>query len=812
MTKPTIALCVIARDNAKEILRLLDSTLGVFDVYCLQDTGSKDSSTIDAWKSWCDRQGKAYKVGQSQMGDKPNEYKYVEINGKKVLGDFGHARQDSFNLAREVKADYAVWADTDDVFVNAQLIPSIVQSMQKENYHIALMTYVYAKSNNNIKPVVQKRERILDLHIAGIWADRVHETYQMNGSVRALDIKEVWLEHERAVSHVSETGRRNNLIMNAQLEEEGLSNFSDKMLHNLAFDCWEHKEYDKAIKYFKIFLKRADRGNEVNYETGLRIAKAYLEGSKLDKAILWALKCIGWLNNRAESYGILAECYDRLGNYADALYYADKVVQIGKPNTTSPVNEYDYSITPLRIKTHAYISMGNLQKAHECMEQVLQLSGDQSSFRELKGLETEMKTIKTIQGIANLIEQYQDNGNIDKLDRVIDSIPLELLDHPTVRKLIAEMSSDYKRKTQRVIFKGSKTIAFYAGEQAITSWDGESDIKQGIGGSEGMCIQLSRELAKLGNKVVVFNNCSESDGKIFYGVQYFDYRKWNPNLKCDVFISLRRPDVFSQTLKAKKQYLWLHDTGYGDLPKVDFTSPDKVIVLSQAHKEVIKQSHLLTDDSMFWITRNGVNPIALKYADDNAKERNPFQIVYASSYDRGLEFLLENWSKIKTEVPEATLKIMYGWNTFDALMNARMNAQEGQYMYQFKQKMLNLIANSTGIQELGRLSQNDTYKVIKESGIWFYPTSFYEISCITAMSAQALGTIPVCTPVGALNETVNDKYGIKLKQDSIVDGLIYYLKNHNELEGKRESMMKWARKAYSMEELGKQWNEFFNKD
>jgi hypothetical protein len=77
------------------------------------------------------------------------------------------------------------------------------------------------------------------------------------------------------------------------------------------------------------------------------------------------------------------------------------------------------------------------------------------------------------------------------------------------------------------------------------------------------------------------------------------------------------------------------------------------------HKEIIKNGYGL-DDSVFWQSRNAINPKAIPSV---MPKRNPYQLIYASSYDRGLDNLLNLWPKIKAQVPQASLKIFYGWNT-----------------------------------------------------------------------------------------------------------------------------------------------------
>ena len=45
--------------------------------------------------------------------------------------------------------------------------------------------------------------------------------------------------------------------------------------------------------------------------------------------------------------------------------------------------------------------------------------------------------------------------------------------------------------------------------------------------------------------------------------------------------------------------------------------------------------------------------------------RNNKLCIYGSSYDRGLEHLLKLWPDVIKEVPNAQLRIFYGWILFD---------------------------------------------------------------------------------------------------------------------------------------------------
>lgn len=823
MEKPTIALCMIAKDKEKQILAALESTRAVFDVYCLQDTGSIDN-TVQVFEEYCKRNNKSFYTSKKQIG---TDYKFVEVDGKQILGDFAAARNDSFSLIPK-DVDFAFWIDTDDELVNAGQIPTLAQYCQESGIDAAFMNYIYANTDDAIKPLTQQRERLINVKKKGHWQNRVHENYQFDERVMILLPENlnrmglnIYVQHRRTAADSAATNRRNNLIMTAQLEEEGIDKFSDEMLSHLAYDHWEHQEFEQSNKYYEVLLSRYE-GKKIPIENVyfiiIRVAQAYHRLGRLEDAIKYCFRAIVLMPSAADGFLLIASCFADVGQWDEAEKYALKVLAIGKPNTTAPINEYDYYVIPRRILMQAAINRNDLGKALEISNEVMQLLPNNDQIRnEFYSIANEQRTQSTIKAIGGLARFYQTKGVIDTLDRLKQAIPLELLDNDLIRGKVRELKLDQQRKANTVVFPAgySKTIVIYAG-QGYEDWDGQSDTTKGIGGSEGMCIQMARELAALGNKVWVYNSCGQSDGKVFDGVTYLNHAKWSPTIKCDIFISLRAPHVFQQLNKATKQYLWLHDTEYGRQDIINFMSPNKVIVLTDYHKQIIKANYGIENDSQFWITRNALSKHALSYADKNAGKRDPYKLIYGSSYDRGLDNLLTFWPRIKAAVPEATLDIYYGTVTMDKMIQMQAqngNMQAANSMQQFKSSIINQIAKLDGVRELGRISQDELYKKFAEASIWAYPTKFTEISCITAMQAQALGAVPVCTPVAALNETVNSKYGgIKTELSGFVDSVVYLLKNQEELEQRREKMMKWAREEYSIESLAKEWDTFFNTD
>jgi len=192
--------------------------------------------------------------------------------------------------------------------------------------------------------------------------------------------------------------------------------------------------------------------------------------------------------------------------------------------------------------------------------------------------------------------------------------------------------------------------------------------------------------------------------------------------------------------------------------------------------------------------------------------RNNKQLIWMSSYDRGLEWLLNMWPEIKKQVPDVTLRIFYGWNLFDFV---HANNPERQAW----KKKINEMMNQDGITHVGRVGHKELEKAIKESGIWAYPTDFGEISCISAMKAQCWGAIPVVSDYAALKETV--QYGIKIPLDEpykartkewqakYVENLVQLLNNPSKQEELRKPMRSWAKKTFAWSTVAKSWTDEF---
>jgi len=180
-------------------------------------------------------------------------------------------------------------------------------------------------------------------------------------------------------------------------------------------------------------------------------------------------------------------------------------------------------------------------------------------------------------------------------------------------------------------------------------------------------------------------------------------------------------------------------------------------------------------------------------------------MIFASSYDRGITNLLIAWDKVLEEVPDAELHLFYGWDTY-------LKMEQKGFRSPKDRLAITKLMQKKNIFEHGRIGHKQLVTEFYKSGVWVYPSNFPEISCITAMKAQACGCVPVIADYAALKETV--KLGVRMEgQCNNVEAasrytnmLINTLKNAEIQEKIRTSLIKY-RSNFGWDKVALQWSE-----
>jgi hypothetical protein len=322
--------------------------------------------------------------------------------------------------------------------------------------------------------------------------------------------------------------------------------------------------------------------------------------------------------------------------------------------------------------------------------------------------------------------------------------------------------------------------------------------------------------------VVVFGKPENNAGLDENGVMWRNFWEINMKDEFDVFVAWRSPYIFDQEIKARKKYLWLHDVMEpGEFTPSRLANLDKVIVLSKYHRSLFP---MIPDDKIM-LSGNGIDPDEFndwELMDNKIHKikRDPRKIFYGSSHVRGLAYLYEIWPAVKKAVPKATLDVYYGRESYDAVHKGNPERMKWMDDLQALGKTLD------GVEDHGKVGQNQIVRHMFSSGIWAYPCPFPEIYCITAIKAQASGAVPVSSNFAALDETV--QFGVKLPMKEQREGakigkgdvkfleeyqaaLIDMLQHPEKQEAIRPKMMKWAQKQ-SWANVAKQWIRDFESE
>ena len=359
------------------------------------------------------------------------------------------------------------------------------------------------------------------------------------------------------------------------------------------------------------------------------------------------------------------------------------------------------------------------------------------------------------------------------------------------------------------------SMRFYVG-QGLEFWSPETIAKNGCGGSETAVAMMAQELAKLNCDSIVY----AMDNQVWNGVIYRNFRDYNPEaVQCHLFISSRVPELFQDNILAKQKWLWAHDIHFWDRLTPEIAERiDVIIALTHWHAEHLKRAYPFLKDcsiidlddhdktyddlwtpNIFYPDGTITNLPKLVILGDaidvkrfrNIRERRILhRFVWCSSPDRGLEELLQMWGSIKKGLPDAELKIFYGWDYFDKSLYIPVQRE-------FKERIKQLIQQD-GVEWCGRIGQVQIVRELMKADCMVYPPhAFRETYGIAFLEAQAAGCLVFYRQNGALGETVGDRgvpIPIEAKQDEVVQIILEALSQREEC-----GRIRWRAKRYGLQ-------------
>jgi len=340
-----------------------------------------------------------------------------------------------------------------------------------------------------------------------------------------------------------------------------------------------------------------------------------------------------------------------------------------------------------------------------------------------------------------------------------------------------------------------KTIGF------VTSglkFNGNTVNEQALGGSESALIYMAREMARLNNDVTVYCDCDKPGW--YDGVEYRSVEQYTKDNKSqfDTLIVSRFTDFLAMPVDSKMNILWCHDIDTGHFRDAIGCS-DRIFCLSDFHKKLYVDNYDIDPTNYVWKTSNGYDQEIVTTPVPWEQKKNNY--IYASRPERGLKLLLEKiWPEIVERNPDAVLSICTYEHTLALPDDVKKIHKEVEDLMEY----------SRNIKKLGHLPKRQFYELLANSAYMVYPTSFPEISCISAIEAQYNGCLVITSDEFALSETVKTDTKVKSDEYGSLDYVNKFLAHLDKYQGDvyeaEVAKGKKAIESYAWNRVAKSWN------
>lgn len=272
-------------------------------------------------------------------------------------------------------------------------------------------------------------------------------------------------------------------------------------------------------------------------------------------------------------------------------------------------------------------------------------------------------------------------------------------------------------------------------------------MERPLGGTETAIIQVAKQLSERGHEVEVFTSHPNPPDS---HPRYSPIKAIDRAQPMDLFVFVKEwmPSLFRVPAKAK-----LYWTGDSFDQYVNFGLGDRRVIeridrfLAVSHW----QARALSERSGFSFEKarvigNGVDLSQFSGAETRERKR----LIYASAPYRGLDLVPPLYSELKKKHPDLELHVFAGLSIYDG-----MTPFQGPEQEQFE-KLTTVLRSLPDCHVHGNIKQTELAREFMKSSILFYPNTFIETSCMTAMEAMAAGAIVVTSNLGALPETIGD--------------------------------------------------------
>lgn len=698
-----LSLAVIAKDEVEQIDRIIHDYRGFFDeiLFAVDDDKVYQDCSL------------SYKIDD---GIKFFKYEWCK--------DFSHKRN---FLAEKVTGDYYVRIDTDDAILNSRQVRTVAENAQKNGVTVVMCHYIYSKDEDGNPNATQYRETIIKNTKNVYWNKKIHECIlpRILAGYKVHVDETLKIDHQITFDHARKSIVRNLEYLIAEYNQDK-DKTDPRTIAYLGRTFFTLKDFDKAIFFLQKHISGSGWDDD-RYTSWCYLAEIFSHKKDYDKAIACANEALAEKPAYPDAYFKLHDIYFQMGSWEKAIAWGETGASKEMPKTMMVLDPSAWTWRPALSLAFCYMQTGEVDKAWKYFSYAKTLAPTVAWVKENEKWFEKAIEEKQFAEHFNKAYQFIKKNYPENAGDFVKSVP-DAIDIPIVVGL---------KRTHTLPREWQDDEICIICPMSAEEWSPKS-METGIGGSEEAVIRMSEQFNKMGYKVTVYNDCSQEGD--FGGVKYVDWKKFNVKDKFSTIISWRA-NIFNYGVVGKNRIIWLHDGIPQDFfNEDDLKRVDKIVVLSQYHKSLLPKC---VPEEKIYVSANGIVPEDFVGINET---RHPHRLIWASSYDRGLEVILKNWGRIREEVPDAEIHCYYGWNTYDSLV------REGQRASDFKPRMIELMKQE-GVHEHGRIGHKELLKEYAKSGVWAYPCNYVgEIQCIALTKAVASGCVAVTNDFAVLPE------------------------------------------------------------
>lgn len=726
-----LSLAMIFKDEVEQFDRIMASYSGLFDeiVIAVDFKFQEFRAIADKYPS-----------------------KEIKILPYHWQNDFSHKRN---FVSYHVTGDMYVRLDADDSInpKSVDKIRDIARQALDNKVSIVYGYYNYSRDQWGNVNAAHWREVIVKNTPNIYWNKKIHENLlPRNKADYKIDInEEIVIEHLASEKHIEESLFRNIKYLLEEYNEDKENTdprtlvYLGRMLHSIG-------SFEKAIYFLEKHIEKSG-WDEDRYMSWCQLSDCYRQMDRFDDGIAACFEAMEEIPEYPDAYLKLHDIYFAKEDWVKAEHWGRIGLIKPVPKTFMMQDLSSYKWRPILSMAFTVFKNGKFEEALKLFN-LAKRDVPTLDFivKNEEMFEKAVEHKKFMEKYLGVINYLKEHGEEAKIKPMLEAVPKGIDEN----EIIIKLKHHFGGKKEWA----SNSVCIFA-LSSLDDWSPKA-VYKGIGGSEEAVIHLSKELVKLGMEVTVFNNCGEQAG-VYDGVQYRNIVELNPNDTFNIFISWRS-NIFENSINAKKRIVWLHDCPNIDFSDDNIKKVDYIVVLSNYHASLLPES--VPQEKVF-VTTNGINAEDFVGLEDISREMH--RCIYASSYNRGLEQLLEMWSDVRKDVPDATLHIYYGWDTYDAFVKQGFMKENG-----FKAKIEGLMKQE-GVFHHGRIGHKELLQEYAKSEILAYPCTYEgEINCIALTKAIASGCIAVTNNFAVVSE--RNPY-LSVPNDEFKSVLIDKLKN-----------------------------------